>query len=246
MQLIQHIGRLFGYGKNRKPHQEQHNINNIHARSLTWIGKDSLERQYFYEKWTSLESWYVYHQGLPLLLGRDPEDEHLDTDTNFINQRSELWEHINNCVQRRVSPFLQNPAEGPLNWQAEPVELYRWAIAARIAVPEELDALLAFISTTIKPSKSLNVDHQDNSRQEDEQSAIQLAREQVLSVMLTLLLQKYYEKSYRDVSGLREDIIESIYNRSDSFFNQKEPPLSRPVLHDLIDRSLEQAGLIRI
>ncbi|MDZ7736425.1 MAG: hypothetical protein U5P41_10210 [Gammaproteobacteria bacterium] len=68
-------------------------------------------------------------------------------DTEFIWLRQNLWEHLQRCVERRVSPQLINPADVPGEWLAQPVELYRWAVAARLDIPEELDALLSFIST---------------------------------------------------------------------------------------------------
>lgn len=245
MRLIQHITNLFSGRQHKKQYREQSNIDNSQNRALVWLGKDKLERQYFYEGWACLESWHVYDQGLPLILERDPDDPELDSDTDFIGQRKELWEHIERCVQRKVSPFLLNPAEEPKDWRAEPVELYRWAIAARIAVPDELDALLAFISSTIKPSQLADEHLADNSNLQNEQSTKYIAREQVLSAMLALTLQQLYQSNNPDISVLRQEIIDSIYSKSQVLFNLEEPPLSRPALHDLLDRSLETAGFIR-
>lgn len=246
MNLIKCIIGLFRRRENKQQSGEPANLNHAQNRALVWLGKDRLERQLFYEKWAGQESWQVLQQGLPLLLGRDPEDPELSHDADFINQKSELWEHLKRCVNRGVSPSILNPAEDPESWQAEPVELYRWAVAARLAVPEELDALLSFISSTIKPSQMVEYNQMDASGIQDDSSTENIAREQVLSAMLALVLQKVYQNSTPDISELREDILASIYSKSQNFFNQEEPPLSRPVLHDLLDRSLETAGLIRI
>lgn len=215
------------------------------TRALVWLGKDRLERQYFYEQWACHENWNIYNQGIPLLLGRDPDDPALPEDLEFVQQRQELWQHLQKCVERRVSPQLKNPAETAENWQAEPVEIYRWAIAARLDIPEELDGLLSFISMTISPSSIVNQD--DNTSGEwNEENLHVLAREQVLSAMLSLCLQAYHQSSGDNAETIRDFVLNNIYAKSERFFGQDEPPLSRPALHDLIDRSLEMTGLIHI
>jgi len=244
MQLMQYIASLF---RNRGHEQKTNgstDIDNSQNRALVWLGKDKLERQYFYEKWASQQSWQIYSQGLPLLLGRDPEDTELANDIDFIRQQSELWEHLKRCVERKVSPIILNPAEDPEKWQAEPVEVYRWAIAARLDVPEELDALLTFISSTIQPTRIKDEDQSEDLDSRDDPSITSMAREQILSVMLAMALQKLYQDGNSDLSQVRQEFIESIYTKSQILFNQDEPPLTRPALHDLFDRSLETTGLI--
>ena len=246
MKLMRYLYGLFRSRGSKQPSKVDDSVVNSQSRALVWLGKDKLERQYFYERWASLESWQIYYQGLPLLLGRDPDDKDISNDTDFVNQRSELWEHLKHCVQRKVSPIILNPAEQSENWQAEPVELYRWAIAARLDIPEELDALLTFISSTVQPSRFNEEDQSEDLDSSENLSVKNIAREQVLSVMLALAIQKVYEESNTDLHQMREEFIESLYNKSQILFDKDEPPLSRPALHDLFDRSLETAGLIHM
>ena len=248
MQFRQFWRRLFGPRSENlysAPVTVSDNDSNSQNRALVWLGKDRLERQYFYENWACHETWQVHEEGIPLLLGRDPGDSALAEDTDFVQQREELWEHLQRCVQRQVSPQLINPAEDPSLWRAGPVELYRWAVAARIEVPEELDSLLSFISMTVKPETVTGSDYAETANESMENSQL-LAREQILSVMLSLCIQAYHRSSNEGPESIRSYILENIYAKSEQFFDQSEPPLSRPALHDLIDRSLEMAGMIHL
>jgi len=234
--------------ESREARPETVSVDSSQNRALVWLGRDRLERQYYYEHWACFESWQVYKQGIPLLLGRDPDDPELDVDTEFVRQRNDLWEHLQHCVERRVSPQLINPADVSGEWLAQPVELYRWAVAARLDVPEELDALLSFISMTVKPAYGQEADTKGNGEQSIDPATDSgsMTREQVLSVMLSLSLQAQHQTSGADADAIREFILKNLYAKSELYFGRKEPPLSRPALHDLIDRSLEMAGLIRM
>jgi len=209
------------------------------SRAELWLGKDRLKRQQFYERWTCLETWTIFDQGLPLLMGLDPDDPSLASDDVFAERRRDLWEHLQRCVQREVPPKVNNPADTPANWTAEPVELYRWAVAARLDLPEELEALLAFVSKTVRPESLALADTADG-----ETSRQGLAREQVLSAMLSLAVAARHEATGESADTLREDLLGRLYAGSEGFFGESEPPLSRPALHDLLDRSLEMSGII--
>lgn len=217
-------------------------------RAVRWLGEDHLDRQRFYEKWAARETWLIYAEGLPLLFGRDPEAADLEQDAEFSEQREQFWDHLQRCVRQRMPPVLNNPTDKPVNWRAEPVELYRWAVAARVPIPEELDTLLAFISTTVATRAQQLFDLSVQSAQsahDTEAQSKSLAREQVLSALLSLSLQALHQASGRDGDALRTQLLQSLYDKSSGFFQAGEPPLSRPALHDLIDRSLAGAGLIR-
>lgn len=214
------------------------------SRALEWLGKELLERQQFYENWATRESWLVYDEGLCLLLGRDPDDQVLSQDGEFVDQREVFWEHLQYCVTQRVPPILVNPAADSKNWRVEPVELYRWAIAARVPMPPELDAMLAFISSTVpaRPAIQPQAENSDESTDNSES----LVREQVLSIMLSLSLQAEQNATQASPDEMRDRILAELYAGSRRYFNSDEPPLSRPALHDLLDRSLENAGLIHM
>lgn len=219
-----------------------------HQRALEWIGQDRLERQHFYEKWVARENWLVYTEGLPLLLGYDPQAGDLEQDDEYRQQRQIFWEHLQLCVHQRLAPALVNPAENPAGWRAAPVELYRWAVAARVPMPDELDTLLSFVSSTIIAQQPRQTEEPAQQTQHGHEKAEQeslLAREQVLSALLSLSLQSLHQVCGRDGDTLRKELLESLYGKSSAFFNARQPPLSRPALHDLIDRSLEAAGLYR-
>lgn len=214
------------------------------SRALEWLGKESFERQQFYENWAARESWFVYDEGLCLLLGRDPDDEALSQDNEFVNQRQIFWEHLQHCVSQRVPPVLNNPAADSKDWRVEPVELYRWAIAARVPMPPELDTMLAFISSMVpaRPTVQPQVDGSEELTDNSES----IVREQVLSIMLSLSLQAEQHATQASPDEIRDRILDELYAGSKRYFNSDEPPLSRPALHDLLDRSLENAGLIHM
>lgn len=214
-----------------------------YSRALEWLGIVRLERQRFYEGWAAHETWLIYDEGLCLLLGRDPEDAALSEDSEFLQQRQSFWEHLQHCVSQRVPPVVRNPAESSKHWRAEPVELYRWAVAARVPMPEELETLLTFISMTVPAHTAIPVSMPANEVQGESQS---LAREQVLSIMLSLNMQARHQATGESADTIRESTLEMLYAKSSVYFDDDEPPLSRPALHDLIDRSLEAAGLIRL
>ncbi|MDZ7736424.1 MAG: hypothetical protein U5P41_10205 [Gammaproteobacteria bacterium] len=65
-------------------------------------------------------------------------------------------------------------------------------------------------------------------------------------MMLGLSLQAQHQTSGADADAIREFILKNMYAKSELYFGRKEPPLSRPALHDLIDRGLEMAGLIHM
>lgn len=213
-----------------------------HSRALEWLGKDRFERQRFYEAWAARETWLVYDEGLCLLLGRDPDDKALSEDKDFIEQRQNFWEHLQHCVSQHVPPVLYNPAESSARWRAEPVELYRWAVAARVPMPAELETLLAFISTTIPSPAAVSGSTPADDGQDDSQS---MSREQVLSIMLSLNMQARHQATGESADTIRQSTLQMLYAKSRLYFDADKPPLSRPALHDLIDRSLEAAGLIR-
>lgn len=213
-------------------------------RALNWLNPDFLERQRFYENWASRESWLIYDEGLTLLLGRDPDDPGLDDDTDFITERQVFWEHLQRCVSQNMPPAIQNPSSHAIEWRVTPVSLYRWAVTARLPVPSELDALLNFISSTVTFSDNRESDSASRESASTHVEEEGILREQVLCTMLALSLQLLHRANELDADELRDKILGRLYDKSELYFSTDEPPLSRPALHDLIDRSLEMAGLI--
>lgn len=220
------------------------------AREVELLGEDRVQRQRYYESWASRESWLIYEEALPLLTSHVSEtgEQMHQTEGSQGNHRQNiesLWEHIQQCVKQGLPPAILNPADPPEAWRAEPVELYRWAVAARLSVPVELEALLAFISTVVKRETG-QTDLRVQSRaanDEEDSTAAYLAREQVLDAMLSLSLREILNLQVQDTESLRKKILHQIYQSSEILFDQPEPPLSRPAVHDLLDRSLEKAML---
>lgn len=200
------------------------------------VGDTRLARQQLFERWSTQESWCVLSEGLPLLLGLDPDDKEQLNDPEFIEQRDIFWSHLQRCVKQHVPPAILNSQEAPELWRATPVELYRWALAARVPMPDDLEALLGFVSSMIKAEASSTTTDSNGVVPDNDG----LAREQVLSAALAIVLNDLC-KTPADEDQWRERVIERLYSGADHLFAQSEPPLTRPALHDLIDRSLDLA-----
>lgn len=217
-----------------------------HRRALEWLGKDLLERQRFYEHWVTRKDWLAHAEGLSILLGRDPEDDALADDIEFQEQRQNFWQHLQYCVEQRMPPAIANPEATSEAWRVAPVDLYRWAIMARVPVPQELDNLLSFVSSTHAISAVEVAEVQRGGKNPEAGDNQSLQREQALSIMLSLSLQAQHEAGGDSADTIRDRILLAMYIKSRQYFDSDEPPLSRPALHDLIDRSLETAGLIHL
>jgi hypothetical protein len=206
-------------------------------REIDLLGEDRVKRQRYYEEWACRESWLVYTEALPLLM------KDIDNDEGVEEQLQSAWEHLNRCVKQGLPPVLLNPADPPESWRAEPVELYRWAVAARIAMPAELESLLSFISTTVKKDSIAVTAALPNAQTDTAQSDgdAQLGREQVLDALLSLVLRELLNQKASSAEELRGQLLRQLYHSSDILFDNPEPPLSRPAIHDLLDRSLEKA-----
>lgn len=201
------------------------------------VGDARLVRQQLFEHWSTQESWCVLSEGLPLLLGLDPDDEEQLNSPESIEQRDIFWSHLQRCVKQQVPPAILNSHEAPELWRATPVELYRWALAARVPMPDDLEALLGFVSSMVKAESSPTGIDSGGGPVPDNNG---LAREQVLSAALAIVLNDLC-KTAADEDQWRERVIERLYSGAEHLFAQSEPPLTRPALHDLFDRSLDLA-----
>jgi hypothetical protein len=213
-------------------------------REIDLLGEDRVKRQRYYEEWACRDNWLVYAEALPLLFEDVPIMEHAgDAAEISKEQRQSAWKHLQRCVKQGLPPVILNPADPPESWRVEPVELYRWAIASRIPIPAELESLLSFICTTVKrdPVAATTID--DNGKEGDagDYTETQLAREQILDALLFLALRELINLKQVDVEEVRSKLLQQIFDSSPVLFNQSEPPLTRPAVHDLLDRSLEKA-----
>lgn len=220
---------------------------NCLAREIELLGEDRVKRQRYYEAWACRESWLIYEEALPLLVN-DAEQAGSDDGTNDTGGEQDsninsLWEHIQQCVKQGLPPDIINPADPPESWRAEPVEIYRWAVAARQPIPDDLEGLLAFVSTAVKRDSGIIKPSAQGQSGESERDVDgrHLAREQVLDAMLCLALREIMNAQAIDADALRVRILDQLYNSAEFLFGQPEPPLTRPALHDLFDRSLEKA-----
>lgn len=238
--------------KGEREHVKIENIDpaaarNSLARELELLGEHRVKRQRYYEAWACRESWLIHEEALPLLVNdagqAGSDDGTHDAGEAQVSNINSLWEHIQQCVKQGLPPAILNPADPPESWRAEPVEIYRWAVAARQPIPDDLEGLLAFVSTAVKrDSGIIKATAQGQAGASGlELDSGHLAREQVLDAMLCLALREILNTREIDADTLRGRILDQLYNSADFLFGQSEPPLTRPALHDLFDRSLEKA-----
>ena len=156
----------------------------INSRIENIYGQENIFLQRLYEKWTVRDTWLIKKEGLPLILGHDPDGtEYNSTDT----AAEELWDHAQKCVEKGLLK-VSNREQSPDFWKASPVDIFQWATLSRIEIPEILNDLMTFVVNTIKTTGDVPEPDSSNqvarSSQEDDQIN---QREAVLGMALAIL-----------------------------------------------------------
>tara|TARA_B100001996_G_C18538585_1_gene545998 strand:- start:214 stop:912 length:699 start_codon:yes stop_codon:yes gene_type:complete len=107
-----------------------------------------VNKQKLYEKWCKKEKWLLFNEGILLLLSIDPSKNDI-LDNEIIQRVNDLKTHATECVKKNLLS-VENINKAESNWKVKPVDLYRWATISRISIPDEFNALMIFITQTIK------------------------------------------------------------------------------------------------
>jgi hypothetical protein len=207
------------------------------------FGEEKLQQQRLYEKWVSKHSWLLKSEGIPLLLGMDPDTVNDSEFTDDEQEHDDLWNHAKKCVEQNLLP-VRNREMSPEIWEVNPVDLYRWASISRIMVPEHLVRLIEFVIHTIKQPeaeiKSLEGKNNHSSGGDLVQPEMfQNQREQVLGAALAILA-KYPEKCKNSKGKIRSERIVNLFNeKGDIWFGDDKLLLSTAAMQDLLDKYLK-------
>jgi hypothetical protein len=252
--LINKIKKYFSTTNNETPHvsskMQEKNTNkqtseeDIRSRENEVFGKEKLQQQRLYEKWVSKNSWLLKSEGIPLLLGMDPQAVNDKTEpVDNKHEHNDLWEHAKRCVEQNLLP-VSNKENSPETWEVSPVDLYCWASVSRILIPDQLVRLVEFVIHTIKQPvaeiKSLEGKNNHNSGgNRVNPETFQKQREQVLGAALAILA-RYPEKCKNRKGKTRSEMIVNLINeKGDIWFGDDKLLLSTAAMQDLLDKFLK-------
>lgn len=181
MNIFKKIKSIFSEAEKKSaPNAHAHNIS-MHEREREVYDIEQLTLQKLYEKWLPKDKWLLHEEGMPLLLGLNPDSN--GGDNTEFDKVEELWGHAKDCVNKKLL-FVINPEQGDDEWEVLPVDLYRWATVSRISVPAEFSALMAFVIQTVK------LEHEKNYKKVEglQDATYQKHREIVLGAATSLLV----------------------------------------------------------
>ena len=248
------IKKLFSIFDNKAPHvsskiqkahpNKLHSEDDIRSREKEIFGEDKLQQQRLYEKWVSQQSWLLQSEGIPLLLGLDPQAVNdISKSIDDEQERNDLWDHAKKCVEQNLLP-VSNRDNSPETWEVSPIDLYCWASVSRIIIPDQLVRLIEFVIHTIKlpvaEIKSIDGTNNYNSRENHgHPETFQNQREQVLGAALVLLA-RYPEKCKNSKGRIRPELIVNMINeKGEIWFGNDKLLLSNAVMQDLLDKFLK-------
>ena len=200
----------------------------------------SPQAQLLYERWMPKPAWSLRAEAIPLLIGIAPDAwETLRASGECKTRENELWAFVRDAVITEGKPRVMNPDVPDEDWRCAPIDLYQWARASGVPIPEPFEALMQFIQRVV-PGSSASLP--GAVRQEPNPSSRKDApstREKVLGAALNVLA-KCPDRCY-DQHGLvsGEKITRLIAAQSMRWFDTAEPPMRTGEMADLIDKWLE-------
>lgn len=197
-------------------------------------GEGKLTLQKLYEKWSCKEKWLLYDEGILLLFGLQPGN-HEPLDEESSGKIESLWEHAQECVQKKLLPVL-NVDKPEVEWEVNPLDLYCWATVSRISLPAEFSSLMTFVAQTVKPVEIASTSIQGDGAQD---MLYQKHREIVLGAATSLLVNApdlCKNKKGRTVSN---KIAKHIIENEDQWFGNDKPLLAETAMTDLINEYLK-------
>jgi hypothetical protein len=190
---------------------------------------ERLRLQKLYEKWLCKETWVIQTEGIPLLLGINP-DSPVAIDNNDATKVQDLWEHAHGCIQKNILSVI-NIEKPSGEWEIKPVELYRWATVSRVPVPPEFDALMGFVMQTVKLDN--NPVHARN--EEAHNAAYHRHREIVLGAAISLLINAP-KQCFNNKGGVEIDKLTSLIMQNKAeWFGEEDSLLTESAITDLIN-----------
>jgi len=205
----------------------------MNQREKAIYGEENIKQQKLYEKWAVKTSWHLKNQAIPLLLSMDPE-KYLDSDFDEVTEKKyqDLWEHAQHCVEQGLL-FVINKENPVDEWEAKPIDVYKWAAISRVELPEQLTALMEFIMMTLLSTANTSTDSPGDKSQSE--ASYNRDNERILGAALAMLA-TYPEQCMNKKGRVRAENIVSLINRNEAeLFAEEIPELSSIAAIDLIN-----------
>ncbi len=200
----------------------------------------SARAQLLYERWMCKPEWSLRAEGIPLLIGIAPDAwETLHASGACKTPENELWASVRGSVVTEGKPRVTNPDHPEEDWRCAPIDLYQWAHASGVPIPEPFEALMQFIQRVVPGSSASSPDALRREPNPSSRKDAPSTREKVLGAALNVLA-KCPDQCYDEhglVSG--EIITRLIAAQSMRWFDAKEPPMRNGEMAELIDKWLE-------
>ena len=200
----------------------------------------SAQARFLYERWMPKPEWSLRAEGIPLLIGIAPDAwETLRASGACKTPEDELWASVRGSVVTEGKPRVINPESPEQDWRCAPIDLYQWARAAGVPIPEPFEALMQFIQRVVPGSSSSSPDAVHREPNPSARNDAPSTREKVLGAALNVLA-KCPDRCY-DQHGLvsGEKITRLIAAQSMRWFDTAEAPMRNGEMAELIDKWLE-------
>ena len=190
-----------------------------------------ISKQKLYEKWCKKEKWLLYDEGILLLLSINPSKKNIQ-DKELIRRIDELKAHAKECVKKNLLSVV-DVDKPENNWEVKPIDLYRWATISRIDIPDEFNALMIFITQTIKGNSQYSSDINFKNSTE---KINQLENEIILGAAMSLLMNS--SEICRDNEGNIDAkvIVSKIIENKKHWFGDTRLEISEPSMINLIEK----------
>jgi len=200
----------------------------------------SAQAQLLYERWMCKPDWALRAEGIPLLIGIAPETWETPRNSSECKTlENEIWVCLKRAVTKEKRPRVRNPECPEEEWRIAPIDLYQWARASGIPIPEPFEALVQFIQRVVPGSSASSSSAILEEYHPASANDISRTKEKVLGAALNVLA-KCPDQCY-DQHGLvsGEKITRLIAAQSMRWFDTAEPPMRTGEMTELIDKWLE-------
>lgn len=212
----------------------------MRQREKAIYGEDNIKQQKLYEKWVVKKSWHLKSQGIPLLLSMDPE-KYMDSKLDEVTEKKyqNLWAHAQHCVEQDLLFVLNR--ESPVDeWEAKPIDVYKWAAISRVELPEQLSALMEFVMMSLHSTVNGSSDSSDSKSQSE--ASYNSDKEHILGAALAMLA-TYPDQCTNKKGQVRAENIVSLISKNESLlFAEKAPDLSTTVAVDLVNKWIKTSA----